>query len=72
MSSPRVIYSPRPDATPEAEVSALAGVYRFILEESCYAKKEAVGVPSGDDEKPGFGGTGEPQTNRGGGDVEID
>jgi hypothetical protein len=26
-----VIYTPRPDATPEAEVNALASVYRFIM-----------------------------------------
>jgi hypothetical protein len=31
MDSPRLTYSPRPDATPEAEVSALASVYRFLL-----------------------------------------
>ena len=39
MSSPRITYAPRPDATPEAELSALAGAYRFILD--CHAKKEA-------------------------------
>jgi hypothetical protein len=39
MNSPRVIYAPRPDATPEAEVDMLANVYRFILD--CHAKKEA-------------------------------
>jgi hypothetical protein len=31
MDSPRLTYSPRPDTTPEAEVSALASVYRFLL-----------------------------------------
>ena len=31
MSSPRITYAPRPDATPEAEVSALAAVYRIVL-----------------------------------------
>jgi hypothetical protein len=31
MDSPRLIYSPRPDTTPEAEVSALVSVYRFLL-----------------------------------------
>ncbi len=31
MDNPRVIYTPRPDATPEAELSALAAVYRFLL-----------------------------------------
>jgi hypothetical protein len=34
-----VVYEPRPDTTPEAELSALANVYRFILD--CHAKKEA-------------------------------
>jgi hypothetical protein len=31
MSSPRTIYSARADATPEAELAALAAVYRFLL-----------------------------------------
>jgi hypothetical protein len=39
MDSPRMTYTSRPDATPEAELSALANVYRFILD--CHAKKEA-------------------------------
>jgi hypothetical protein len=30
-------YTPRSDATPEAEISALANVYRFVLD--CHAKK---------------------------------
>jgi hypothetical protein len=38
MSSPRIIYTPRPDATPAGEVSAIAVAYRFILD--CQAKKE--------------------------------
>lgn len=32
MSSPRITYTPHPDATPEAEISALAACYRIILE----------------------------------------
>jgi hypothetical protein len=28
----RIRYAPRPDATPEAELDALAAVYRFILD----------------------------------------
>ena len=32
MSSPRVTYVPRPDATPEVELDALASVYRFVLD----------------------------------------
>ena len=36
---PGIVYSQRPDALPEAELSALAAVYRFVLD--CRAKKEA-------------------------------
>ena len=32
MSSSRITYAPRPDATPEAELDALASVYRFVLD----------------------------------------
>jgi hypothetical protein len=39
MDSPRITYTPRPDATPEAELNVLANVYRFILD--CHAKKIA-------------------------------
>ena len=28
----RLIYTPRPDATPESELSALAAVYKFLLD----------------------------------------
>jgi hypothetical protein len=31
MDSPSIIYMPRPDTTPEAEVNALASIYRFLL-----------------------------------------
>ena len=31
MSSPRLIYRPRADATPESEARFLAEVYRFVL-----------------------------------------
>jgi hypothetical protein len=34
-----VVYEPRSDTTPEAELNALANVYRFILD--CYAEKMA-------------------------------
>ena len=30
-NGPPISYAPRPDATPEAEVSALAAVYRIVL-----------------------------------------
>lgn len=39
MSDPAIIYSPRLNIAPKAELSALAPVYRFILD--CHAKKEA-------------------------------
>ena len=39
MSNPPIFYTPRPDATPEGELNALASVYRFILD--CHAKKIA-------------------------------
>ena len=31
MNSPRLTYSPRPDATLEAELNALGNVYRYVL-----------------------------------------
>jgi hypothetical protein len=30
--SPSVTYTPRPDASPEGELTALASVYRFLLD----------------------------------------
>ena len=38
MDSPRVVYRPASDATPEGEVRALAEAYGFILD--CCAKKK--------------------------------
>jgi hypothetical protein len=51
MSRPTASYAQRLDNTPEAELSALACVYRFILD--CHAKKNAASVDSanGDDVK---------------------
>ncbi len=40
MADLTVAYAVRPDATPEAEIVALANVYRFVLD--CRAKKKAV------------------------------
>jgi hypothetical protein len=37
-AKPRIVYRPREDATPEAELKALAAVYKFVL--GCHAKKE--------------------------------
>ena len=45
----RINYAPRPDATPEAELSALASVYRFVLD--ARAKKEAAPESRPKDEK---------------------
>jgi hypothetical protein len=34
VSSPPITYVARPDATPEAELSALVAIYRFVLLDS--------------------------------------
>ncbi len=63
MDSPRITYTSRPDATPEAELNVLANVYRFILD--CHArKKRAAGMTSteSDDAKS--------EKEEGGGDVK--
>jgi hypothetical protein len=39
IATPRVTYVPRRDATPETEISALAGVYAFILQSQREKKK---------------------------------
>jgi hypothetical protein len=39
VSESRITYAQRPDTTPETELSALASVYRFILD--CHTQKEA-------------------------------
>jgi hypothetical protein len=39
MAEARITYTPRPDTSPGAELSALAAVYKFVLD--CRAKKEA-------------------------------
>ena len=49
MNGARIIYTPRPDVTPEAEISALATVYRFILD--CHARKEGGPATAPDDRK---------------------
>jgi hypothetical protein len=52
VTKPPITYAQRPEATPEAEVSALANVYRFILDSR---KENAASVTStnGDDAKKG-------------------
>jgi len=50
LDDPAVSYAPRPDATPNGEASALAGVYRFILD--CReTRKKAGGSNAGDGAK---------------------
>ena len=49
MSSPRITYTPRPDATLESEALVLASVYRFILD--CHAKKKGGVSTTADDAK---------------------
>ena len=57
MSNPSIIYMPRPDATPEAELDTLASVYAFVLRcaeaRRAEEKQNAAGVTStdGDDKK---------------------
>jgi hypothetical protein len=47
-----IVYRPRESATPEAELSALAAVYRFILSKSNASQKavEPAPEPDGHDE----------------------
>ena len=47
MSSTRIAYAPRADATSESEAAALAAVYRFLLDR--HAKKETA-HPGGPDD----------------------
>ena len=44
MGDVQLTYTPRPDATPEAELSALAAVYKLVLE----SKKAAEPAPEPD------------------------
>jgi hypothetical protein len=50
VNRPSISYAQRPDATPETEISALAAVYKFVLDS---ANKNAAGMTStnGDDAK---------------------
>ena len=54
MSKPRIVYRARPDATPEAEISALIAAYRFVLERHAARTAAAhgfrVGLEGGVDE----------------------
>jgi hypothetical protein len=46
---PGIAYATCPEADPHAELSALANVYRFVLD--CHAKEEATRPGSPDDAK---------------------
>jgi hypothetical protein len=49
VGKPAIVYAQRPDVTPETEISALACVYKFVLD--CRARKEATRPGSSDDAK---------------------
>ena len=58
MSDPRVSYTPREDATPEDEITALAAIYRLVL--NCHdERKKGAGTNSG-----GEDGKGAAESNR--------
>ena len=43
----RITYTPRTDATPESELSALAAVYKFLLNR--HMEKKAAGISGGEE-----------------------
>ena len=49
MSESSIVYAARSDASPRAELSALANIYKFVLD--CHAKNEATRPGSPDDAK---------------------
>jgi hypothetical protein len=59
----RVVYRPRESATPEAEISALASVYRFVLSKSNANQKavEPAPEPDGHDDAKKSEGMGSPR-----------
>jgi hypothetical protein len=48
MAEPKVVYSPRPDATPESERSKLMAVYRYLIFE-CQASEKGASPGAPDD-----------------------
>ncbi len=58
---PPITYTPRPDVTPEGELTALAAVYRFVVER--HEEKKAAGADGGE-EGAGHGHTPEPRRRR--------
>jgi hypothetical protein len=65
MGESRIVYTPRPDATPESEASALASVYRFLLDR--HANKDGGSATASDGVMRGFGIS---ETEKGGAHVE--
>jgi hypothetical protein len=51
MSSARIIYVPRPGATPEAQLNALAEIYKFVLFDSQARKGGPHDLTSGSTKK---------------------
>jgi hypothetical protein len=52
MSSPdRIVYTPRPDTSPELEAAVLAATYRYILR--CHEEKKAAETIGGEDAAEG-------------------
>jgi hypothetical protein len=49
--NPRITYTPRPGATPEGELNALATVYKFVLD--CSERKQGRPTTSGPDDAEG-------------------
>jgi hypothetical protein len=49
-SETRIEYCPRPDATPEGELAALAAVYSYLLD--LYEEKAGEEVAGGEEEPP--------------------
>ena len=47
MAEPRITYVPRPNATPQGEISALANAYKFILQ--CGEAKRAATENGGEE-----------------------
>ena len=52
-SAPRIMYTPRGDATPEGEINALAACYRIILDSCKNENAPDVTSIKGDDAKKG-------------------
>jgi hypothetical protein len=54
MTSPRITYTLHADATLEAELSALASVYRFIIDSHTNTNAAGVSSTNGDDAERGL------------------